>query len=172
MGKLIISLFFLIQTSIAQSNDLSMTDSMMMASRNAFAGSEYISGSKPGVVLMKVNLWGAVIKPGIHHIPAKTDLISLFSYAGGPLSSAELDSVLIKRVAAGGTEKKISVNVDEILHGSSMQNLMLEPNDIIVVPAHKPVISSDTSLLVSIIATLATLSLTTYILIDRAQGNR
>ena len=30
-------------------------------------GSEFTSGAQTGSVLMRVNLWGAVGKPGIHH---------------------------------------------------------------------------------------------------------
>lgn len=140
-----------------------------MPSRTSTFGSEYISGSKPGVVLMKVNLWGSVQKPGIHHIPAKTDLVSLFSYAGGPTELAELDEVIIKRNGANGSEKKISVNVEEILKGSATHNIVLEPNDIIVVPTHKPMISQDTTGFVGLMATLATMLLTTFVLIEKTK---
>ena len=44
---------------------------------NQSRGAEYVSGNQPGTVLMRVNLWGAVNRPGIHHIPIKTDLMSL-----------------------------------------------------------------------------------------------
>src|SRR5207244_1830868 len=62
-------------------------------------GNEFVSGDTPGAVLMKVNLWGAVNRPGIHYVPLRTDLVTLLSYAGGPMPNAEMDQMLIKRRA-------------------------------------------------------------------------
>lgn len=60
-------------------------------------GSEYVSGDFSHPVLMQINLWGGVTKPGIHYVPVHTDLITLLSYAGGPTDRAELGEVVIKR---------------------------------------------------------------------------
>lgn len=60
-------------------------------------GSEYVSGDHSHPVLMQINLWGGVTKPGIHYVPVDTDLITLLSYAGGPVEGAKLDKVVIKR---------------------------------------------------------------------------
>ena len=85
---------------------------------NQSRGAEYVSGNQPGTVLMRVNLWGAVNRPGIHHIPIKTDLMSLVSYAGGPKNDALLDEVTIKR-EVGNTRKLIKVDVEELIQGVS-----------------------------------------------------
>ena len=114
-------------------------------------GSEYVSGAQTGSVLMRVNLWGAVGKPGIHHVPAKTNLINLLSYAGGPQATAELDRVIIKR-NTGAAQKKILVNVQDIIEGASIPQIPLEPNDIVVVPAEEAYVSSNTVVLVGVIA--------------------
>ncbi|KAA3655690.1 MAG: hypothetical protein DWQ10_17065 [Calditrichaeota bacterium] len=48
-------------------------------------------------LLIKVNIWGFVKKPGQYLVPTDTDLISLISYAGGPLDEAKLKKVKIIR---------------------------------------------------------------------------
>lgn len=111
-------------------------------------GAEYVSGDSPGTVLMKVNLWGAVNRPGIHHVPVKTDLMSLMSYAGGPLSSAELDEVTIKR-EIGNKRKLITVNVQELISGVSHHQIQLSPNDIVVIPKDDPLVDRDTLVMAS-----------------------
>jgi NADH:ubiquinone oxidoreductase subunit F (NADH-binding) len=114
-------------------------------------GAEFISGNQPGTVLMKVNLWGAVNRPGIHHVPIRTDLMSLMSYAGGPTGKAILDKVTIKRETEN-TRKLIKVDVEELIQGESHYNVELAPNDIIVIPTDEPLISSDTLAVVSLVS--------------------
>ena len=115
------------------------------------AGAEYISGNEPGSVHMKVNLWGAVRRPGIHHVPVRTDLMALFSYAGGPTALALLDEVTIKR-QIGNKRKLIKVDVEELIQGVSHHQVELSPNDIIVVPQDKPIVSQDTLTIVTLIS--------------------
>ncbi|MEM7647183.1 MAG: SLBB domain-containing protein [Pseudomonadota bacterium] len=112
-------------------------------------GAEYVSGDSPGTVLMRVNLWGAVNRPGIHHVPVKTDLMALVSYAGGPSNKALLDEVTIKR-QVGNTRKLIKVDVEELISGVSHHHVELAPNDIVVIPAKKPLIGNDTIVIVSL----------------------
>ena len=132
-------------------------------------GNEVVSGAQPGTVLMKVNLWGGVGKPGIHHVPAKTNLINLLSYAGGPLKDAKLDEVIIKR-NIGATNKKIVVNVQDIIQGSSIPSIPLEPNDIVVIPQEKPYVSSNTIALVTVATMLVSIAATAfYVSRDRSR---
>jgi len=133
-------------------------------------GNEFISGAQPGKVLMKVNLWGGVGKPGIHHVPAKTNLINLLSYAGGPLNDAMLNKVTIKR-NTGPSNKKIIVNVQDIIEGASIPSIPLEPNDIVVVPQKKPTISNNTIAIVSVVAMVVSTAATAYY-ISRDQERR
>jgi hypothetical protein len=46
---------------------------------------------------IRVNVWGFVLKPGQYVVPKNTNLISMISYAGGPLQDAKLKSVRIVR---------------------------------------------------------------------------
>jgi len=119
---------------------------------------------------MKVNLWGGVGKPGIHHVPAKTNLINLLSYAGGPLNDAMLNKVTIKR-NTGPSNKKIIVNVQDIIEGASIPSIPLEPNDIVVVPQKKPTISNNTIAIVSVVAMVVSTAATAYY-ISRDQERR
>jgi len=132
------------------------------------SGAEYTSGNQPGTVLMKVNLWGAVHRPGIHHIPIKSDLMSLVSYAGGPTRDALLDEVIIKR-DIGKTRKLIKVDVEELIKGVSHHHIELAPNDIIVIENDEPLIDQDTLAVVAMISVImSTILAAAYI--DRAQN--
>ncbi len=116
-------------------------------------GNEFISGNSPGVILMRVNLWGAVGKPGIHFVPTSTDLIMLLSYAGGPIDSAKLNEIYIKRWIAG-KQSVIPVDVQELLQGVNQKSPLLQENDIVVIPKSKPVVSQDTVSVVSLISSV------------------
>jgi len=105
-------------------------------------GSEYVSGYLRGVVMMEVNLWGAVEKPGLHHIPMGMDLVQFISLAGGPNSGARLDKVTIKRQTKEKGEI-IEVNVEELAENPDRLAPKLEPNDIIIIPERRPLVSSD-----------------------------
>ena len=131
-------------------------------------GAEYTSGDQPGTVLMRVNLWGAVNRPGIHNIPVKSDLMQLISYAGGPISEALLDEVTIKR-EVGNTRKLINVNVEELIHGVSHHQVELAPNDIIVIPKDEPLIDKDTLAVVTMLSVIMSTILAAS-LVDRAQN--
>lgn len=133
-------------------------------------GAEYISGNQPGTVLMKVNLWGAVNRPGIHHIPVSSDLITLLSYAGGPNKEAILDEVLIKR-EVGKKRKLIKVNVEELIKSASHHHVELAPNDIIVIEKDEPLIDRDTLATVTMISVIMS-SLLAAAYIDRSQRSR
>ena len=66
--------------------------------------SQYYLGAKDEI-LIKVNIWGYVQKPGQYLVPRHTDLISLISFAGGPRDGANLKKVRIIRegeVSKGG----------------------------------------------------------------------
>jgi hypothetical protein len=119
----------------------------------AGAGSEYVSGNFPGAVLMPVNLWGSIGKPGIHHVPMRTDLVTLLSLAGGPGADAELDEVTIKR-RSKGEEQILRVDAEKLLTKVGYHSPVLEANDIIIVPRSKPTISSNTAATVGFVGGL------------------
>lgn len=61
-----------------------------------YRGAQYFLGEKDEL-LMRVNIWGFVRKPGQYMVPTDTDLISLMSFAGGPVEEAKIKSIKIVR---------------------------------------------------------------------------
>lgn len=147
---------------LVSSFDLMQSDSYARYS----AGNEFMSGQEPGVVMMKVNLWGAVRRPGIHHIPVKTSLIELMSYAGGPSDTAIMDSITIKRTV-GQEQKKISINLSEVIHDQKVYDLVLKPDDIIVVPASQPWVSQNMFTIAMMLSILASTVLSVQLISDK-----
>lgn len=155
IGVVILLLAFSSRQALAEdlTMGLSLSKDLPMARGS---GSEYMSGDYPGAVLMRVNLWGAVGKSGIHFIPTQTDLITLLSYAGGPTPNAVLDGVLIKRWARG-KQYVIHVDAEELIGKAGKESPILQANDIVVVPTKAPLISQDTASIISLVTSLVSL---------------
>lgn len=89
---------------------------------------QYILGSD--VLLITVNLWGHVQKPGIYSIPSAFGIVDLLSSAGGPLGTARLNDVRIIRK----NQEVITVNLEEFIKTGNKDLLIpLQPGDIIIV---------------------------------------
>jgi hypothetical protein len=131
--------------------------------RAASKGNEYISGGRPGSIYMKVNLWGAVNKSGIHYVPPKTDIIGLLSYAGGPKGQSDLEEVTIRRQIQD-QEEILKLNLKEILGGDDRSSYRLEPNDIIMVPTIEPAVSSNTLMTIGFVTSLLTIVMAGFVL--------
>jgi protein involved in polysaccharide export with SLBB domain len=90
---------------------------------------QYILGGKD-ILLINVNLWGHVQRPGIYSIPSTYGLIDLLSSAGGPLTTARLSEVRIIR----SNQEVISIDVEKYIRtGESSLLPVLRPGDTIVV---------------------------------------
>ena len=138
--------------------------------KGAGQGNIFVSGKKEGGVLIKVNLWGAVNKSGIHYIPHETDFVSLLSYAGGPSSKANLESAYIKR-RTKDAEEIIPVNIKDIVGVESAHNPLIQPNDIIVVPEYKPTIDQDTVVTIGFVSTILSVVLASFVLKNELQDD-
>ncbi len=121
--------------------------------RGAERGSEYVSGYYRGAVMAPINLWGAVSKPGVHHVPMRTDLLTFLTLAGGPSSDAQLNRVTIKRQGKNN-EEVIFVDLEELLGNAGSRGPLLEPNDIVSVAYKKPWISGNTVTVIGVVASL------------------
>ena len=98
-------------------------------------GAQYYIGAEDEL-LIKVNIWGFVKLPGQYLVPSDTDLISLISYAGGPLDQARISKVKLIRTLDAGHERVIEVNVKKFLEtGNMSSNPQLMPNDTIIISA-------------------------------------
>ncbi len=99
--------------------------------------STYYYGQDQGV-LIDVNLWGQIGKPGKYFVPYTTDLISLISIAGGPTDKAKLDDVRIIRYAVKDTtviEKIATVDIVKFIEFGDQGNLpQLIRGDTVIIP--------------------------------------
>ena len=103
-------------------------------------GAQYYLGTDDQL-LIKVNVWGFVAKPGQYLVPSGTDLVSLISFAGGPIEGGKLSKVKIIRPQHDKKEKKdqiIIVDVDKFLKtGDNTKIPLLKPDDTIVISGTK-----------------------------------
>ncbi len=90
---------------------------------------QYILGSGD-ILLVSVNLWGHVQRPGIYSIPSAYSLIDLISSAGGPLNTARLNDIRIVRK----NQEVIKVDIEKFLKtGDNTLLPQLQPGDTIIV---------------------------------------
>lgn len=85
---------FLSTTSFAQETE---TEDVKAKGATPYRGAQYFLGEEDEL-LMRVNIWGFVRKPGQYMVPTDTDLISLISFAGGPVEQAKVKAIKIVRV--------------------------------------------------------------------------
>jgi len=128
---------------------LSTTFSFLLLSDNGIAqtpsasaqdqsrAAQYFLGGQDQV-LMGVNIWGFVNKPGQYMVPYDTDLISLLSYAGGPREDAKITGIKVVRGAKSNDAKNpgevIQVDVKKWLKNGSPDEIpVLRPGDTVVV---------------------------------------
>ena len=85
-------------------------------------------------LLVPVNIWGFVQRPGQYMVPNNTDLISLLSFAGGPVDGAKISNVKIVRSDPNFGERVWKVNVKKYLKtGEDRLIPVLKPGDTVVV---------------------------------------
>ncbi len=139
-------------------------------------GAQYRIGSTDEL-LIQVNIWGFVRTPGQYLVPKDTDLVSLISYAGGPMESAQLSKVRIVRTIDingegrnGSPKQKIyEHNVKEFLEtGDQNLNPGLMPNDTILI---KGTTGHKIAKTVQFVGQLAIIAQLTYLIIRIEQGN-
>ncbi|HID38126.1 MAG TPA: hypothetical protein EYP36_01250 [Calditrichaeota bacterium] len=108
---------------------MSSFDNRSVTSQYSDRPAQYILGSGD-ILLVNVNLWGHVQRPGIYSVPSSYTLIDLISSAGGPLKTARLDDIRIVRK----NQEVIQINVEEFLQtGDNTLLPRLQPGDTIIV---------------------------------------
>jgi hypothetical protein len=118
--------------SLAQSEDDSSYQGYQTASQY------YLErGGTESKLMMKVNVWGAVQKPGSQYVPDGTDLISVLSAAGGPIEGAKLSKVRLVR-NFDGEKHNVVINISRCLKKGEIELLPeIKPGDTIIVPKSK-----------------------------------
>lgn len=89
-----------------------------------------------GTILMNVNVWGHVNKPGRHMVFDGIDVATLLSIVGGPKSGAKLNKVKIFREVLDGNGKlTYTVNIAKFLKtGDRSEFVKIMPNDTFIIP--------------------------------------
>ena len=85
-------------------------------------------------LLIPINIWGFVQKPGQYMVPNKTDLLSLLSFAGGPTEGAKISNIKIVRSDPIEGNFVWNVNVKKYMNTADPSIIpILKPGDTIVV---------------------------------------
>jgi len=82
-------------------------------------------------LLVPVNVWGEVDKPGLYEVPDGTNVVELLSYAGGPTEFANLSHVKVTR-GAGGKGQPVDVSA-YLAYGDAGTLPRLQPGDTVYV---------------------------------------
>lgn len=122
---LLYCIIVLLFISNSYSQDYRLSQQLQVGDRPA----QYILGAD-NVLLITVNLWGHVQRPGIYSVPSSFGLIDLLSSAGGPLGTARLNDVRIIRK----NQEVIKVNIKEFMKTGNKDLLVsLQPGDLVIV---------------------------------------
>ncbi len=114
----------------------------------SFAQDDYLVGEQDQRLQMIVHVIGEVKKPGEYRVHDGTNILELFSKAGGPTEFSKLGKVTISRVqhevATTGVNGNgrlragnqiIRVNLDDYLkRNSTTSPPLLKPGDVVLVP--------------------------------------
>jgi hypothetical protein len=116
-------------------------------------GSQYYLG-QANELLIRVNVWGRVLRPGEYFVPATTDLITLISAAGGPVPKARLSDVKVVRMSAAGQEGEvIEVNLKKYLKTGDKRLIpALKPEDTVIIHGSVWLLIADIAQVVSAVA--------------------
>jgi polysaccharide export outer membrane protein len=87
----------------------------------------------------RVNVLGAVEKPGPYELLGRQTLMSIISQAGGMTRDAGSEIIVIRQLA-DGSSTSIRISVDDLfVKGDAKLNIALEPDDIVNIPVDKVV---------------------------------
>lgn len=125
------------------------------------AGSEFYVGGDFGKPLITVHVLAGVRLPGVYHVPMDTDLAELIAYAGGATEHADLESITVRRTYP--KIKLIEVDLDKEMR-LAQQILPVQDKDIVRI--EQKVTPERTLTWVSILASLASVVLSVYLVDD------
>jgi hypothetical protein len=85
-------------------------------------------------LLIPVNIWGFVQKPGQYMVPDNTDLVALLSFAGGPNENARLNEIRIIRNDPKRGNLVYKIDVKKFVETADQRLIpTLRPGDTIIV---------------------------------------
>lgn len=111
-----------------------------------------------GNILMNVNVWGEVYKPGQVVVKENADIAAVLSLVGGPKDSANLKKVRVNRqLPDENGQQTYEINLKEYYkEGSRASFVALKPNDTIILPEDKGVNTDMALRLLGIAVSIAT----------------
>lgn len=115
------------------------------------SANEFVLRRLPGERLIPVRVVGGVSQPGTYYVPVGTDFLSLMSLAGG--LAPNTDSSRIQYRQLGGKDTR-ELDLKDIMNDPVKANPHLEANDIIFVPEDRPLISNNSLLVLTTVATV------------------
>ncbi|CAN5391916.1 hypothetical protein BH10BAC5_BH10BAC5_11110 [soil metagenome] len=134
-------------------------------------GINYYNYSELNKVNIEVSIWGGVKNPGKYLVVRGTKLVDLITLAGGPSREGNLASIKLVRSNSSGKESVSVYNMDKVyeknsLYGFEGSNIMLNPNDVIILPItpektftdYLQIVGTILAPIVSIITLIVTLS--------------
>ena len=98
--------------------------------------SERFFTDESGTILMNVNVWGHVNRPGRHMVFDGIDIATLLSVVGGPKSGAKLNKVKIFREVPDESGRLVyTINIAKFLKtGDRSEFIKIMPNDTFIIP--------------------------------------
>jgi len=125
----------------------------------------YFFHARPGEATVQISVWGTVPRPGIYEVPDTTDLDKLLTMAGGAPMEARQENreaptitVRVYRPTGGERSKIFERQLENMLTGDT-QYPALRDDDIVVVETVRPKQPFGWRDVVSIVSTLASLTL-------------
>lgn len=127
---------------------------------------EYFAGAYPGTVMMKVNIIGAVNKPGVYNVPVNSELNSVLSYAGGPSKEAEMDKVFVRSKKGENYEVK-KVNLENFFSDHNEKPYRLRPDDYIYIEQNEGLINNNLLKTSTVVASILGI-IVSFLVIDKS----
>lgn len=141
---------------------------------------EYIFRNSPKDVLISVQLFGSVARPGLYYVPEDTDLLKLLTLSGGVLNSSELEEVVVRKndprswhnlnlsFVEQTNSQTYLLDIDNLLKDSpSLKPLRMAHQDFVYVPQKSPLINNDLYRIITIGAVILSATLTVLLIQEK-----
>jgi protein involved in polysaccharide export with SLBB domain len=113
-----------------------------------------------------VNVLGGVLNPGVYPMQGRQDLMTAILQAGGPSDRARLTDVRLIRPRGDGSAETVKINLENFIQrGDVASNPLLRPGDTVNV-GRKGFTTAELTTVLTIVTTLATLTLLFFTIRD------
>jgi NADH:ubiquinone oxidoreductase subunit F (NADH-binding) len=126
--------------------------------------SEYVMRKFSGERLIPIRMLGGVRNPGTYYVPIGTDMVTLLSLSGGIAQGADSEQIQYRPWAG---KKTRVLDLQDALDEPLKYNPTMEPNDVLYVAESKPVLSNNTMIILSAIASV--IAIGTGVILIRSQ---